>query len=495
MTFNVLTAEFLHETNTFSVRKTGIPAFEAGRFCVGNDGLIGLEGTNTGVAGCLECAQAYGWHMTHAVSAIAGPSGLVTREAFDTVTDLILGAARDNPPDGILLPLHGAMVTEDSHDGEGELLRRIRALLGPDVPIAITLDLHANVTAQMCELSNIIVSYKTYPHIDMREAARQAGDILQRAMTGEITPITLRAHRPMLVEANGGRTDIGPMIERFERARAYEQEPHVYAVSINAGFESSDISELGPTVLVTCDGDPTAHQAFAEHMMDDIWAKRDEVLNTFYSVDDVAAMATEFTANGAPLIIADYADNPGGGAYGDAPALLKAMLDRGVKDACFGPMVDPEAAAKLHEHAEGETVTLDIGGKTDPRFGGSPLSVTGVIKCLSDGECVGDGPMKGGQTMHFGPTAVLHVDGINVLVTTEASQMYDQQQFRAFGIDPSAKSVVALKSMQHFRAAFEPMAEKVVVCDSGALCTTNYAAMPYENVPRPIHPLDPDVTF
>lgn len=278
MTFKVLTAEFIHETNTFSVRKTDLPAFMAARYLIGHDQLETFHGTNTGVAGCLECRDAYGWTMQHAVTAHAVPSGLVTKAAFDTIVDLILDAARSQVYDGVLLPLHGAMATEENEDGEGELLQRLRDVIGPDVPIAMTLDLHANVTKRMCELADIIVSYKTYPHIDMREVARQAGDILHRTMTGEISPATLRVYRPMLAEANCGRTDIGPMIDRIARARAYETEPDVFAVSINAGFEGSDIAEIGPTVLITYQGNKEPHTAFAETIADDIWTRRAEVL-------------------------------------------------------------------------------------------------------------------------------------------------------------------------------------------------------------------------
>ncbi len=495
MSFKVLIAEFLHETNTFNVYKTGLAAFETNLFLVGDDTIAPLEGTNTGIAGCLDCAREYGWDMTHAVTAHAGPSGPVTTEAFDKVADLILDAARAEQFDGFLLPLHGAMVPEFCEDGEGELLQRLRSVIGPDLPVAITLDLHANVTRKMCELAQIIVSYKTYPHIDMREAACHAGSILQRTMAGEISPHTVRAHRPMLGEANGGRTDVGPMLDRLEKARAYESEPDVFAVSINAGFEESDIAEIGPTVLVTCEGDSAPHQAFAEGIADDIWNRRAEVINTYYTTQEAAQIAAAFVHSGAPLIIADYADNPGGGAYGDSTDLLGALLDQRVSNSCFGPLVDVEAARHLHEHREGDTVALAIGGKTDPRFGGGPLTVTGKIRRLSDGVCIGDGPMKNGQKMNFGLTCVLQVDGIDILVVTEPVQMYDQQQFRAFGIDPGAKTIIGLKSMQHFRAAFEPMAEKVIVCDSGALCTQDVTKLPYRNVPRPLYPLDPDMVL
>ncbi|MFA9419101.1 MAG: MlrC C-terminal domain-containing protein, partial [Gammaproteobacteria bacterium] len=228
--------------------------------------------------------------------------------------------------------------------------------------------------------------------------------------------------------------------------------------------------------------------------IDDIWARRAEVFNTYYSVEEAAEIAASFVRSYGPLIIADYADNPGGGAYGDSTALLEALLKTGVTNTCFGPMVDPAAADELHQHSEGETITLNLGGKTDAHFGGGPITVTGQILRLSNGVCIGDGPMKGGQELHFGKTCVLQVDGIDILIVSEAIQMYDQQQFRSFGIDPTSRTVVALKSMQHFRAAFEPVAEKIIVCDSGALCTTDVTKLPYLNVPRPIYPLDRNMT-
>ncbi len=493
MTFKVLTAEFLHETNTFSVRKTSLAAFKMHRYMIGSDQLEATYGTNTGVAGCLECRDAHGWTMTHVVSAEAEPSGLVIKQAYDTIADMIVDTAQSHTFDGILLPLHGAMVTEETEDGEGELLQRLRDVVGSEIPIAITLDLHANATVKMCRLADIIVSYKTYPHIDMRETARHAGNILHRTMMGEITPTTLRVHRPMLCEANGGRTDIGPMIDRIKLARAYENEPDVFAVSINGGFESSDIAEVGPTVLVTYQGDNTRHYEFAETIADDIWERRADVLNSFYSAEQAAEIAAGYALAGGPLIIADYADNPGAGGYGDATALLKALLDAGVDKACFGAIVDAEAARYLHKYKEGDDVTLSVGGKTDPRFGGGPLTLTGQIMRLSDGDYVGDGPMMGGQKMNFGKTAVLNASGIDVLVVSNPAQILDQQQFRAFGIDPTTKTVVALKSMQHFRAAFESIAGKVIVCDSGALCTIDFLRLPYKKVPRPIYPLDPEM--
>lgn len=494
MSFTVFTAEFQHESNTFSRVLADSRAFRERYFYPGEQAILERGDANTPLAGFLDIGKRKGWKITHALSAGATPSGPVTKAAYEDIAGIIVdGLKAAGRVDGILLGLHGAMVAEHTEDGEGELLERVRAVVGPDVPIGITLDPHANVTERMARLANIIVAYKTYPHVDVRESAVQAADILARAMKGEIRPVTLRESRPMLEEATGGRTDIGPMVERIAKARAYEQEPDVFAVSVDGAFGNADIAEVGPTVLVTCQGDLEKHRAFIAGIADDIWNRRNEVVNRYFTVEDAAGQARVFDAAKGPLVIADYADNPGGGAYGDSTALLGAMIAAMVQDACFGPMLDPEVVAQLGSHKVGDSVTVSLGGKTDPRFGGEPLTVTGTIRLVSDGHFVGDGPMVGGLEQSYGTSAVLVVDGIEVLVTSVPLQMLDLQQFRAFGIDPAKKRVVGLKSMQHFRAAFEPIASKVVVCDSGALCTLDYARLPYTKIPRPIFPLDRDV--
>jgi microcystin degradation protein MlrC len=494
--YRVLSAEFAHETNTFSILPTAFAQFESQDLFLTHDSALAARGnSNTELAGFADAARDHGWELLHVLSAIAQPAGRVTRDAFERLAGAIVDAARREQGllHGILLGLHGAMVTEDHDDGEGELLRRLRAVVGPELPIAITLDLHANVTAAMCAHAQIIVSYRTYPHVDMRRTGRQAADILQRTMAGEIRPYTVRAHLPMLDEVNGGRTDTGPMPARLEQARQYEQQPDVFAVSINAGFARADIAEIGPTVLVTGQGDRAAHQRFAQTITDDIWACRHARINHFLSVDQAAALARDWPASAGPLVIADYADNPGGGGYGDATALLKALLDAGVTHACLGPIVDPQTVQQLQEVPTGASARVRLGGKTDARLGGGPLDLVATVQLHSDGRYFADGPMTGGLDKTWGPTVVLHVGGIDILVVSLPAQILDQAQFTAFGIEPARCRVVALKSMQHFRAAFEPMAGKVVVCDSGALCTPNYAALPYPHVPRPMFPLDTDI--
>lgn len=489
--FKVLTAEVSHETNSFSLQETDEQAFLRRYVLRGSQAILERGQANTELAGFLDTGQAHSWNIQHVLSAAAGPSGKVRRRTFDWLCDPIISSLEQDPKDGILLGLHGAMDLDFCEDGEGELLRRIRAVVGDDVPIAITLDPHANVSRQMCELANIMVSFKTYPHIDMRSTGRQAGEILQRSMTGEIQPRTIRVSRPMLEEVNGGRTDLGPMIERIAAARAYEAQPNVFAVSINAGFASADVAEVGPTVLVTGQQDFAAHAAFAETIADDIWNRRHEVLNDYLSVSAAAAIAVAHPPSQGPLVIADYADNPGAGGYGDSTELLRALLDAGVSNSCLGPMADREVVQELQSAVVGQRLPIVLGGKSDAAFGGGPLSLEAELVSLSDGDFVGDGPMIHGLKGSFGPTAVVRVAGVEILVVSIARQILDLQQFRTFGIEPLRKSVVALKSMHHFRAAFEPIAGRVIVCDSGALCTPRYDRLPYRNVRRPIFPLDP----
>lgn len=501
MAHHVLTAEFIHESNTFKKGLTGLHEFRVDALLEGEAALRERGTGNTGPAGFSEVAKEAGWKMTHTISAHAQPGSQVSREAFDHISDRICAAVKEHKDslDGILLALHGAMVTEFCEDGEGEFLLRLRDIVGPKMPIAMTLDLHANATPQMAELADIIVSYKTYPHIDLRERGVQAGKLLEQTMAGKISPATLRVHCPMLDDPNGGRTDVGPLVPLFAKALACENEPGILAVSINAGFSDADIHDMGPTVLVTHDtriaGAAARALEIGQEIAKGIWNARTHLANDFLSVDAACAVAKGFDAKNGPLIIADYADNPGSGAYGDATNLLAAMLKAGLTNATFAPMIDPEVAATLCRGKVGDTVTLDLGGKNDPAFGGGPLHLTGEIRHVSDGKLVGDGPMIIGQEFTFGPTAVFRVSGIDILVVTERGQMLDLQQFKAFDITPEKKQTVALKSMQHFRAAFEPIAGKVIVCDSGALSTPQMSKRPYVKANRPIWPLDEGVIF
>lgn len=490
----ILVGQFMHETNTFCRTPTDVDAFRR-FFCFEGDAVLSdLRGTNSEVAGFIDAAEAEGWDLVPTVACFATPSGPVTRAAWDHFAGAILETARaQGPLDGVLLSLHGAMVTEDDRDGEGALMAALREELGRDVPLVATLDLHANVTDRMADLADGLVSYATFPHVDMRETGAKAGRILASVFrTGRRPRVTL-ARRPMLTAAEGGRTDTGPMVGLLQQARSLETRDGVLDVSINAGFALADTPQTGPTVTVTTTGDAAEAREIAESLMDAIWRARDRVMEHYYTVDEAAGVARDYNASRGPLVIADFSDNPGDGAYGDATALLSSLIAHDARDVAFGGLYDEAAALHLHEAGLGAEVTLALGGRSDPSMGGGPLTLTGTVAHLSDGAFVCDGPMWKGMRQSTGRSAVFRVGGVDILVTSNLVQAIDRQMFLANGIDPQRKRVVALKSQQHFRAAFEPIAGKVILADSGGLASPDFARLPYRFVRRPLHPLDPAV--
>src|SRR5579883_2858153 len=244
-----------------------------------------------------------------------------------------------------------------------------------------------------------------------------------------------------------------------------------------------------PSVAVTGDGESPRWRAIAESLMDEVWRRRAETTLKLLSVEDAMAIARRPDGTGKPLVIADFTDNPGGGGYGDATNLLRGMLDAGVENAAFAPISDPEAVGRCRAAGEGATLSLAIGGKIDPAFG-APLTVTGTVQHLGDGAFVADGPMWKGLRMTMGPSAVLRVGGVEIVLASNRFQITDLQHFLSLGIDPRQKSVVALKSAQHFRAAYQPIAREVLTVDAGALTTPDYRRFSYRKLRRPIWPLD-----
>jgi microcystin degradation protein MlrC len=495
MSKNVLVAGFKHETNTFSNLATDLDAYAVR--CLHRWGDIPgqFRGTETEMAAFLDAGERFGWSLVHPVEANATPSGKVTREAFETIAGEIVAAIEAHGPvDAMLLSLHGAMVAEHADDGEGTLLQLLRARVGRAVPIAVTLDLHANVTDRMAALADVIISYRTYPHVDQYRIANQAAELIQRTLAGEITPRTVVVRGAMLDAVDHGRTTSpGPMTEVLASADTFLDQPGVLATSINAGFPWADIHDAGPSAVVVGDGDSPRYRQIAEALVAEIWDKRHRTTVEISGLDEALAALTEAaTGVDGPIVLADFADNPGGGGYGDLTRLLSRMIEADLQNAAFATIYDPEAAAQCHRAGVGAAVNLALGGNVDRRFDG-PLPVVGTVAALTDGTLRFDGPMMRGTRCDMGPTAVLRVGGIDVVIASRRYQVYDQQFFKHAGIDPAAKSIIALKSAHHFRAAFAPIARRVIVVDTGGgLTSRNFSALPYGKVRRPIFPLDLD---
>jgi len=316
----VLIAGFKHETNTFSILPTDLAAYKARGYHRGTDIEPAYRGTNTEIAAFMDGCKRHGWEPILTVVADATPSGKVTREAFESIAgEIIEAAVRAAPLDAILLNLHGAMVAEHTFDGEGTLLERLRAKVGKDLLIAATLDLHANATQLMAQHADIIVSYRTYPHIDMYDIAAETVEIVARTLAGKVKPKCYLARHALITGVDEGRTTSpGPMLEVLAKAEAMKREPGVLAASINAGFPWADIPDAGPTAIIVGDGDDPRFARMAQELSQYIWDTRHRTTVKHTSVKEAVARAKAIGKPGAPVVLADFADNPGGGEIGSA---------------------------------------------------------------------------------------------------------------------------------------------------------------------------------
>ena len=490
----VLVAGFKHETNTFCRRPADMTAYRERELLVGDGVAAALKGTRTEIAAYLDFCAAEGWEVRTPVHANAMPSGPVTRDVFDFVRDCILECLEsDGPFDALLLCLHGAMACEYTEDGEGELLALIRARIGTAVPIAATLDLHANVTDRMAALADVLIPYRTYPHIDQYEVATQVAGLVKRTLAGEIKPVTTVRRGAMLDGADHGRTTVdGPMTQVLGSCERLLVRPDVLAAGVCAGFPWADTHDTGPTALIVGNGAQADHGALADKLVQEIWDKRHIVTIQTLSIEEAMTRARAHKPAGKPVVLADFADNPGGGGYGDATLLLKGMLDANLANAAFATIYDPVSAMICRDNGLGAIVHLELGGKTDPAYGG-PLAVRGTVKAVTNGQFRLEGPMTAGLKVDMGTTAVVTIDGIDVVVASRKFQVYDQMFLRHARIDPLLKSFVAVKSAHHFRAAFQPIAAEVLVVDGGGgLTSRNYRELDYQRVRRPVYPLDLD---
>lgn len=487
----VLLAQIMHETNTFSILPTEEEAYRKRYLVRGDHILAQFKETSTELGGFIDAAQEYGWLMVPAIAANATPSGKVTAECWEMLQDAVFEAIKTQGPiDGVCLAMHGAMVTQTQDDAEGALLGRLRERLGSDVPIAMTLDLHANVSDAMAAHANFIIAYHTYPHIDQYTRGREAARLVGAAMAGDINAVCRVGRVPTLDGCDHGRTQQGPMVELERRARQFEAEPGIHVVSVQAGFGWSDVVFAGPSVAVS--HDPMAAGRAGE-ILDDmlpyIWQTRHEATVRHASLDEAIAEMNQGLASEEPLVVADATDNPGAGGYADTTNLLRAMIEAGIDNAAFCSILDNAAVLKGREAGIGATISVELGGHTDPRFG-PPIACEGIVRSLSEGDFVHAGPMWAGVPISMGPTMVLGIDGIDVIVCTNRMQTTDLNAFLSQGLDPRSCSVVVVKSSHHFRAAFEPISRKVIVVDSGSLCSHDFTRFAFENLRRPIWPLD-----
>ena len=506
----VAAAQIAHETNVFSAVKTDVEAFRASGLHLGRGAVEAARDTNTEFAGFVAGAEEQGFDLVPLMAVWATPSGLVTSEAIGHLAGLLTDGLRQalvaGPLDGVLLALHGAMVTEIDDDGEGYLLQTVRDVVGPDVPVVATLDLHANISRRMVELADVLVGYDTYPHVDMAERAKEATKILARLIRGEIRPTSALRKPPMLPTSQRMTTGRMPMRALIERALALEEDPRVVDVTIAGGFPPADVQDAGFGILVTTDNDPDLEAELANDLASEAWSLRDGFLGGVSSFEHAAelirsldsAEEMEMPVSG-PLVLVDIADNPWSGGPGDSAELVRFLFAQGVHGAAVALVRDPEVVQQAVAAGPGGEIVAALGGKTD-RLHGDPLPVRAYVKLVSDGRYRNDGPMMAGLQVDLGPSAVLlcqPAEGspappVEVLVTTRAETPIDLNVFRCHGIEPTRHRVIGLKGKGHFRAAFEPIARRVVLVEGPGITGSDLSRLTFHKIRRPIWPLDPE---
>lgn len=482
-----------HETNTFSNVPTDRAQFEARDLRYGGEIVETYRGTGTCLGGMIRAAERLGATLLPSVAAAASPAGRVTRDIYEHIKQRMLADLEAaGRLDGVLLDLHGAMVPEDIDDGEGDIIAAVRRVVGSQVPIAVTLDFHGNLGEDMIGCADLLHGYKTYPHVDMAERGEEAAGRLAQVIGGRLRPTAAWRKPPILPPLGNQGTARGPMRRLYDLADRMEKEPGVVSVSIFAGFPYADIPDAGLGIYVVTDDDQALAERLAGRLARVAWEHRHEFIHAALPVKDAVAKA--LAAEGRPIVLADMADNTGGGAAGDGTEILRELLRVGARSAVVACIWDREAVQQCLKAGVGARVTLDVGGKVDDRHG-APVRVTGTVRTLSDGRFVHRGPMMTGLPGRLGPTAVLDVDDVKVILISYRWQTLDPEMIRFVGIDPLLEKILVVKSTIHYRAAFEPIAREIIEVDAPGLSSSNLSRFDFRRIRRPIFPLDPDTVY
>jgi len=496
----VLLGSFEHETNTFVDRPTTRADFRARREFFG-EAVERLRDTETAVGGAVALAGERGVDLRPTVAASATPGGVVAADAYEQYTDRIVEGAREHAGDvdGVLLALHGAMVPEGENDGEGPLIERVRAVVGPETPVVVTLDLHANVTERMVREADALVAYETYPHLDKAETGRRALSMLLDAVAGDVAPTTRFERPPSIVFQPKAYTPEGPMAEVMARARDLEKRPGVLKANVLPGYYHADVPEMGVTTPVVTDDDPALAREVARDLATLLWERREEFVEEYPEPPAAVRRARECLAERAPgdgpVVMGDFGPNPGGGGTADGTTLLRELIDQGVEDAGYAVLWDPEVVEACREAGVGERVTVTLGGKADDRHGGPIEDLDVYVKAITDGRFVNTGSSHTGRGLEndLGPTVLLRCgpdDGVSVVVSGTRHSAFDAEVWRHVGVRPERAAVLAVPSFVAFLGDYGPMASGVVLVDSPGLSAVDPARFDYERIPRPLFPLD-----
>lgn len=476
-----------HETNTFSPVPTSIDNFRKGAYYVGEEIIPAFNQTSTIMGGFMDAAKKLDLQLVPLLWTFATPSGMVEQMGYEALkTEFLMLLRGAGQLDGVFLDLHGAMVAEGVEDVEGDLLLAVRQVVGA-LPIVTTLDLHANITAEMAEHADIIIGFDTYPHVDCYERGFEAAHLISATIQGRIHPTMAYRQLPLLTSPPAQCTMKPLMRDVLKRLHTLETEPGVVTATLSMGFPFADIRDAGVSVLVTTNGDQPLAERHADQFASYIWEMREAFRVNLVSVQEAIAYANR--TEGKPIVLADGSDNPGGGAPCDGTTILRTFIESDVQDAVIAVIADAESVESAIQAGVGNRVALNVGGKTD-RMHGAPVALTGYVKTISDGTFVYKGPMGRGRSGQMGRTVVLQVGGVEIILTEKRIQPYDAEVLRSLGIEPRDRKLIALKSAVHFRADYAPIAHEILEVDTPGVHSPNLFSYTYQKLRRPIFPLD-----
>jgi len=425
-----------------------------------------------------------GWSVVESLCTFAQPAGITLRGVYESFRDEILADLKQAMPvDMVLLSMHGAMVADGYDDCEGDVLARVRQIVGPDVPVGAELDLHCHLTQAMVDNATAIVIFKEYPHIDFAERAEELFQIIADAAEGKVQP-----HMALYDCGMIGiyPTTVQPMRGFVDRVQEMEDRDGVLSISIGHGFPWGDVPDMGTRMLVVTDDRPEDGARLAESLGQELYEMRERILPPYLTMEQ--ALDRVLAIEEGTVVLADGSDNAGGGAPSDSTFILKAMLDRGIQNAAVACLWDPIAVQLAMEAGEGAQFDLRLGGKMGP-MSGDPLDLRVTVrKVVTDAmQSFGHGPDK--AQWRLGDAAALSVNGIDIVVNSIRTQPFSPEVFTNLGINPAEKRVLVVKSMQHFYAGFAPIAAEVLYVAAPGALTPDFKALPYQKVKRNMWPL------
>jgi microcystin degradation protein MlrC len=488
---NVVIGQIWFEAETFSPVKTTLDDFTAAGLHLGKEVIDRAEASGE-VSGFIEGAKTQPGKVIFipTIRASSLPGGPVEGSAFEFLRKQLLKPIQQaGKIDGVLLSLHGAMAAEGVDDCEGELLAAVRRCVGAKLPLAISLDLHGNITRAMMDHANIIRGYHACPHVDMFETGLKAANILFSAVRGEVKPVCAWRKIPMLLQLHttpGG----GPFGSIYDQVKEVERQPGVLCASFFATTPYLDVPETGTTAVVCTNGDVQQAQKLADQLARSAWDLRYDLQLSLPSLQEGIERALK--CPDGPVVLSDASDNILAGTTGDATALLKMFMEQDIKDKVFLPVRDPDAVARAIEAGLGQEVSLEIGGKLDTVFS-RPVRVRGIVKNISERKVVVEGPVMQGAEFDVGRIVVLEVNNINILLTERVYPGHDPGLYRAGGLNPEEAKIVVVKSVNHAKANYAAIAKDYIIADAPGLSTMNLNTLPYAKAPRPIFPLDKQV--